>query len=130
MRRGLTALVAVCVLAVAAVAVAKPAPPKAGAYVGKTEVERPVNFKLQGGKIKNFVAGANLFCIGQGIRFDAAIPPVMTLRGKTFSFNGEDKNGAHLEISGKFVSATRVTGVVSMTDSGCSGEAKYSAKRK
>ncbi len=134
-----TALVAV----LCALPLALPAPGLgAGAkFKGKTAQNRPVTFKLAGGKVKNFQAGVNVFCIGQGIEFNAAIPPkaMKVKKNGKFSYKGRDKtDGANIEIKGKIAGST-ATGKVSMTYStydsssrlfvGCSGEAKYTAKK-
>ena len=110
-------------------------------YKGKTDQNRTVTFKVSGGKVRSFVGGVNMFCVGDGIEFNAAIPPkAMKVKGGKFSYKGRDKiDSVNLEISGK-VSAAKVTGKLSMTDSRydaanqefhpCSGKATFSAKAK
>jgi hypothetical protein len=113
-----------------------------GKYKGKTEQNRPVTFKVSKGKVKSFEAGANVFCIGDGIKSNAVIPPkAMKLKkGGKFSYKGRDKiDSANIEIKGK-VKGKQASGTISMTYSqydastgqftGCSGKAKFKAKRK
>jgi len=124
-----TAAIALTALAIV---VAPVSAASAAKYSGKSEQSRPVDFKVKGGKVKGFVAGVNLFCIGRGIEFNAAIPPrpMKLKKGGKFSYKGDDKQGqASLEISGK-VKGKNASGTVSMTRSGCSGTAKWTAKRK
>jgi hypothetical protein len=121
------------VAAIAAVALLAPAGSASAAkYSGESEQSRPVDFKVKGGKVRGFVAGVNLFCIGRGIEFNAAIPPrpmKIKARGK-FAYKGDDKQGqASIEITGK-VKGKTASGKVSMTRSGCSGTAKWTARRK
>jgi hypothetical protein len=117
---------------VAAFALVLPATASAAKYSGESEQSRPVNFKVKRGKVRDFVAGVNLFCIGRGLEFNAAIPPRamrIKARGK-FSYKGDDKQGsASIEITGK-VKGKTASGKVSMVKNGCSGTAKWTAKRK
>jgi hypothetical protein len=118
-------------IVVAAATLALPAAASAAKYSGKSEQSRPIDFKVRGGKVRGFVGGVNLFCIGRGLQFDAAIPPrPMKLKGRKFSYKGDDKQGtASLEISGK-VNGANASGTVSMVRNGCSGTAKWTARRK
>lgn len=113
-----------------------------GKYKGTTTQNRPVTFKISKGKVRNFKAGVNLFCIGSGIEFNAAIPPrpMKIRKGGKFSYKGDDKSdSAEIVVKGK-VSGAKVKGRVSMTHSkydagsrmfvGCSGEAKFTAKKR
>jgi hypothetical protein len=113
-----------------------------GKYKGKTEQNRPVTFKVSKGKVKSFEAGINVFCIGDGIKFNAVIPPkAMKLKkGGKFSYKGRDRiNSANIEIKGR-VKGSKASGKISMTYSqydastrlfmGCSGEATFKAKRR
>jgi hypothetical protein len=117
---------------VAAFALLAPGAASAAKYSGESEQSRPVNFKVKSGKVRNFVAGVNLFCIGRGLEFNAAIPPkAMKIKAKgKFSYKGDDKEGsASIEITGK-VRGGNASGKVSMVKNGCSGTAKWTAKRK
>ena len=140
MSRNRLAATAVLTLALAIPAVAPAA--TGGKYKGKTEQNRPVTFKVSKGKVKSFEAGINVFCIGDGIKFNAVIPPkAMKLKkGGKFSYKGRDKlDSSNIEIKGK-VRGGKASGTVSMTYSqydastrmftGCSGVAKFKAKRK
>ena len=111
-------------------------------FKGKTKQNRPVTFRVAQGKVKNFTAGVNVFCIGSGIEFNAAIPPkaMKIKRGGKFSYKGRDKaDSANIEIRGT-LTGSKATGKVSMTHSkydastglftGCSGEARWSARKK
>jgi hypothetical protein len=117
---------------VAACALLAPTAATAAKYSGESEQSRPVNFKVKGTKVRNFVAGVNLFCIGRGLEFNAAIPPramKVGAKGK-FHYKGDDKQGsASIEITGK-VKGKTASGKVSMVKNGCSGTAKWTAKRK
>ena len=113
-----------------------------GAYKGKTEQNRPVTFKVAKGKVKGFTAGINVFCIGEGIKFNAVIPPkALKVRDKKFSYKGRDRvDSSDITINGRFVRGGKVKGKVSMISStsdsssgffvSCSGEAKFTAKKK
>ena len=140
MSRNRIAAVAALTLALTVPAVAPAA--TGGKYKGKTEQNRPVTFKVSKGKVKSFEAGINVFCIGDGLKFNAVIPPkAMKLKkGGKFSYKGRDKiDSANIEISGR-VKGKKASGKISMTYSqydastgmfnGCSGEAKFKAKRK
>jgi hypothetical protein len=131
----LTALVLSAVLAVPALA------GSAGSYSGKTvEAKRPVTFKVSGGKVRAFTAGVNLYCIGEGIEFNAVIPPgPLPLKNGKFSYEGEDSTGgSEIEISGTVTNKGKASGKVQMqhTKSGyngftnCLGTAKWSASLK
>jgi hypothetical protein len=110
-------------------------------FSGKTEQSRPVSFTLSSGKVKNFVAGVNVYCTNGGVEFNAAIPPgSMKVKSGKFSYKGRDKkDSANIEITGK-VSGAKASGTVSMNYSKyngstgyfdpCGGSAKWSAKRK
>jgi hypothetical protein len=113
-----------------------------GKYKGTTEQNRPVTFKVSKGKVKSFEGGINVFCIGDGIKFNAVIPPkaMKVKKGGKFSYKGRDKiDSANIEIKGK-LKGKKASGKISMTYSqydastgyfqGCSGEAKFKAKRK
>ena len=113
-----------------------------GSYKGSSEQERPVTFKVSKGKVKSFEGGINVFCIGDGIKFNAVILPkaMKVKKGGKFSYKGRDKiDSANIEIKGK-VKGKKASGKISMTYSqydastrlftGCSGEAKWKAKRK
>ena len=135
-----TAAAAALALALTIPAVAPAA--TGGKYKGETEQERPVTFKVSKGKVKSFEGGINVFCIGSGIEFNAVIPPkAMKLKkGGKFSYEGRDKiDSTNIEIKGK-VKGKKASGSISMTYSqydassgqftGCSGKAKFKAKRK
>ena len=140
MSRNRLAATAALTLALAIPAVAPAA--IAGKYKGKTEQNRPVTFKVSKGKVKVFEAGINVFCIGDGIKFNAVIPPkaMKVKKGGKFAYKGRDKiDSANIEITGR-VKGKKASGKISMTYSqydassglfqGCSGKAKWSAKRK
>jgi hypothetical protein len=113
----------------------------AASYKGKTNQNRPVTFKLSGGKVKSFTGGVNLFCVGSGIEFNAVIPPKpLKVKNGKFSYKGRDKiDSADIVIKGK-ISGSKASGSLSMQhtkyDSStrlfqpCSGKAKWSAKKK
>ena len=136
MRRLLIPLTLIVLLALAATA------PAAGQkFSGKNENNRPLNFKLRGGKVVDFVGGINLFCIGEGIQFNAVIPPkAMKVTGGKFKYKGDDKQGdGSIEIAGK-ITGKRAKGSFSMVTTrysategrviSCSGDTKWSAKAK
>jgi hypothetical protein len=127
--------------AAAVICLAAPAALSAATYQGDSEQNRPVTLKVAKGKVKSFVGGINIFCIGEGIEFRVAIPPkAMKLnKKKKFAYEGRDsKDESNIEVSGK-VRKGKVTGKIRMTDSNydvseqrfvfCSGTAKFTAKR-
>jgi len=140
MRKLIVAIALLSLLAPAGVLAAKKGP--AGKYKGNSEQNRPVTFKIAKGKVKNFEGGINIFCIGQGLEFNAAIPPkAMKLNGKKFSYEGPDKSDStNIKISGTLKKGAKVKGKITMTDSrydsynqtfsSCSGTAKFTAKRQ
>jgi hypothetical protein len=110
-------------------------------FKGKNENNRPVNFKLKAGKVVDFVGGINLFCIGEGIQFNAVIPPkAMKVTGGKFKYKGDDKQGdGSIEIKGTITgkkakgSYSMVTTRYSATEGrviSCSGDTKWTAKAK
>ncbi len=110
-------------------------------FSGKNENNRPLSFKVRSGKVVDFVGGINLFCIGEGIQFNAVIPPkAMRVRGGRFSYKGDDKEGnATIEIKGT-ISGRRARGRFSMVKShysasegrviSCSGDTKWTARAR
>jgi len=136
MRRLLLPLTLIFVLASAVAA------PAAGQkFSGKNENNRPLNFKVRAGKVVDFVGGINLFCIGEGIQFNAVIPPkAMKIKGGKFKYKGDDKEGnGSIEIKGTITgkrakgSFSMVTTRYSATESrviSCSGDTKWTAKAK
>lgn len=139
MRPLLPTAAALAVAASLAVAPAAAAPTLK--FSGKNDQNRPLNFKLRSGKVVDFVGGVNLFCIGEGMQFNAAIPPKgMKVTNGRFKYKGDDKEGnSTLEISGR-VKGKRANGKLAMTNShydasearvvSCSGDTKWSAKAK
>ncbi len=132
----------IAIIAAGSVFLAAPAALAGGtSYKGKTDQNRTITFKISGGKVRSFVGGVNMFCIGDGIEFNAAIPPkALKVTGGKFSYKGRDKiDSVNLEISGK-VSGSKVKGKLRMTDSRydaanqefhpCSGSATFTAKAK
>ncbi len=136
MRRLLLPLTAAAALAAAPAAAAPTLK-----FSGKNENNRPLNFKLKGGKVVDFVGGINLFCIGEGIQFNAVIPPkAMKVTGGKFAYKGDDKEGSgSIEIKGT-ITGKRAKGRFSMVTTrysategrviSCSGDTKWSAKAK
>ena len=130
----LAAALAALIIPTAAVAATK-------RFSGKNEQNRPLTFKLRDGKVVDFVGGINLFCIGEGIQFNSAIPPrAMRVRNGRFRYEGKDKQGnATIEISGRII-GSRANGRVSMVKShysssqgrviSCSGDTKWSARAR
>jgi len=110
-------------------------------FKGESDQERKVTFKLKGGKVVDFVGGVNMFCSGEGIEFNAAIPPgAIKVSGGKFSHEGRDKiDSVNLEISGK-IKGKKASGKLFMSDSRydassqsfstCSGSAKWTAKAR
>jgi hypothetical protein len=110
-------------------------------FKGKNENNRPLNFKVKGGKVVDFVGGINLFCIGEGIQFNAVIPPkAIKIKGKTFKYRGDDKEGnGSIEIAGR-IKGKKATGSMSMVTTrysasegrvvSCSGDTKWTAKAR
>ncbi|MDQ3740241.1 MAG: hypothetical protein M3389_04775 [Actinomycetota bacterium] len=110
-------------------------------FRGKNENNRPLTFKVRSGKVVDFVGGINLFCIGEGIQFNAVIPPkAMRVSGGKFKYEGDDKEGnATIEINGT-ISGRRARGRFSMVKShysssegrviSCSGDTKWTAKAR
>ena len=121
---------------VAAVAVASIAfGAQAGSYRGKTvSAKKPVNFKLSGGKVRNFQSGILIWCAGdftQGTfgmyKSDAVIPPrALAVRNNRFNYVGKDRTRVNrIEIHGRFVSARKATGRIEFGGGGCSGETRF-----
>ncbi|HEX8123330.1 MAG TPA: hypothetical protein VF549_18905 [Solirubrobacteraceae bacterium] len=110
-------------------------------FKGKNENNRPLTFKLRSGKVVDFVGGINLFCIGEGIQFNAVIPPkAMKVTGGKFKYKGDDKEGnGSIEIKGT-ITGKKAKGSFSMVTShysasegrviSCSGDTKWTAKAK
>ena len=110
-------------------------------FRGKNENNRPLTFKVRSGKVVDFVGGINLFCIGEGIQFNAVIPPkAMRVRGGKFRYKGDDKEGnASIEIKGT-ITGKRAKGSYTMVKShysssegrviSCSGDTKWTAKAR
>ncbi len=134
--RTTAALAAIVILACVPAALAA-----GSSYKGKTSQNRTITFKISGGKVKSFVGGVNMFCIGDGIEFNAAIPPkAMKIKGGRFAYKGRDKiDSVNLEIAGK-VKGSKVTGKLVMTDSRydayrqefhpCAGTSTFTAKAR
>ena len=110
-------------------------------FKGKNENNRPLTFKLRSGKVVDFVGGINLFCIGEGIQFNAVIPPkAMKVTGGKFKYKGDDKEGnGSIEIKGTITgkkakgSFSMVTSRYSATEGrviSCSGDTKWTAKAR
>ena len=125
----------------AALVIAPVALAAGGKFKGKNENNRTLTFKVKGGKVVDFVGGINLFCIGEGIQFNAVIPPkAMKIRGGKFKYKGDDKEGnGSIEIRGTITgkrakgSFSMVTTRYSATESrviSCSGDTKWTAKAK
>ncbi|HEX8084303.1 MAG TPA: hypothetical protein VF529_08430 [Solirubrobacteraceae bacterium] len=129
------------VTVIAAVSVGPAAAAPTLRFSGKNENNRPVNFKLRSGKVVDFVGGINLFCIGEGIQFNAVIPPrAMKVTGGKFKYKGDDKQGdGSIEIKGT-ITGKRAKGRYSMVTTrysategrviSCSGNTKWTAKAK
>jgi hypothetical protein len=101
-------------------------------FRGTTEHNRPISFKVKGKKVRKFVAGINTFCVGQGIQFRAVIPPgpMKIHRGGKFSYNGPDKgDDTEIQIRGR-IKGRKAKGKIQMSYAGCSGAAKWKAKRR
>ena len=110
-------------------------------YKGKNENNRPLTFKLRSGKVVDFVGGINLFCIGEGIQFNAVIPPkAMKVTAGRFKYKGDDKEGnGSIEITGR-IRGKRANGRMSMVTTrysategrviSCSADTKWSAKAR
>ena len=123
----------------AALALAPVAIAATKSYKGKNENNRTLTFKVKGKKVTDFVGGINLFCIGEGIQFNAVIPPkAMKIKGKTFKYRGDDKEGnGSIDIKGR-LKGKKATGTMSMVTSrysasegrviSCSGDTKWTAK--
>ena len=137
--RRLPLLAALAAALALAVAPAAAAPSKR--FSGKNEQNRPLNFKVRSGKVVDFVGGVNLFCIGEGIQFNAAIPPkAMRVRNGRFKYKGDDKQGnGSIEISGR-ITGRRAKGRLSMVTShysssegrviSYSGDTKWNARQR
>ena len=109
-------------------------------FRGKNENNRPLAFKVRSGKVVDFVGGINLFCIGEGIQFNAVIPPkAIRIKGGKFKYVGDDKNEDSIAIRGR-IKGRKASGRISMVTTrysateqrviSCSGDTKWSAKRK
>jgi hypothetical protein len=110
-------------------------------FRGKNDQNRPLTFKLRSGKVVDFVGGVNLFCIGEGIQFNAAIPPrAMRVRNGRFRYEGKDKEGnSTLEITGR-INGRRANGKLGMVSSrysssegrviSCSADTKWNARAR
>ncbi len=130
----LAVLLAALVIAPVAVAATK-------SFEGKNENNRPLSFKVKGKKVTNFVGGINLFCIGEGIQFNAVIPPkAMKLKAGKFTYRGDDKEGnGSIDIAGR-IKGKKATGTMSMVTTrysasegrvvSCSGDTKWTAKAR
>jgi hypothetical protein len=128
-------------VAVACTTLAAPAIAGAPKYSGTSDQNRPVGFKVKKGKVVNFEGGINMFCIGEGIEFNAVIPPgAMKITDRKFSYEGRDKtDSTNIELNGK-LTRKGAKGKMSMTDSrydaynqtfsSCSGTAKWTAEKK
>ena len=129
------------VTVIAALSVAPAAAAPTLRFSGKNENNRPVNFKLRSGKVVDFVGGINLFCIGEGIQFNAVIPPkAMKVTGGKFKYKGDDKEGnGSIEIKGT-ITGKRARGSFSMVTTrysssegrviSCSGDTKWTARAR
>lgn len=136
-RLPLLAAVAATVTLVAAPAAAAPTLK----FKGKNEQNRPLNFKLRSGKVVDFVGGVNLFCIGESIQFNSAIPPrAMRVANGRFKYEGKDKEGsATIEITGR-INGRRANGKLGMVKShysssqgrviSCSADTKWNARAR
>ena len=110
-------------------------------FKGKNENNRPLTFKLRSAKVVDFVGGINLFCIGEGIQFNAVIPPrAMKVNGGKFRYKGDDKEGnGSIEINGT-ITGKRARGRMSMVTTrysategrviSCSGDTKWTARAR
>ncbi|HEX8204655.1 MAG TPA: hypothetical protein VF587_01205 [Solirubrobacteraceae bacterium] len=137
--RRISLLAALAAVSLLAVAPAAAAPTKR--FSGKNDQNRPLNFKVRSGKVVDFVGGVNLFCIGEGIQFNAAIPPkAMRVRNGRFKYKGDDKEGnGSLEIAGR-ITGRRAKGTLAMVTSrysssegrviSCSADTKWNARQK
>ena len=129
----LTLVVALAVVPLAAAATQK--------FSGKNENNRSLSFKVRSGKVVDFVGGINLFCIGEGIQFNAVIPPkAMRVKAQKFRYEGDDKQGdGSIEIKGT-IAGKRARGSFSMVTTrysasegrviSCSGDTKWTARAK
>ena len=137
--RRLPLLAAVVAASTLAVAPAAAAPTLK--FKGKNDQNRPLTFKVRSGKVVDFVGGVNLFCIGEGIQFNAAIPPkAMKITSGKFKYEGDDKEGnGTLEIAGR-ITGKRAKGTLAMVTSrysasegrviSCSADTKWTARRR
>ncbi|HEX2085749.1 MAG TPA: hypothetical protein VHF89_08710 [Solirubrobacteraceae bacterium] len=137
--RRLPLLAAVAATATLAAAPAAAAPTLK--FKGKNDQNRPLTFKLRNGKVVDFVGGVNLFCIGEGIQFNAAIPPrAMRVTNGRFRYKGNDKEGnSTIEISGR-INGRRANGKLGMVSSrysssegrviSCSADTKWNARAR
>ena len=126
---------------IAALAAAPAAAAPTLKFSGKNENNRKLTFKLKSGKVVDFVGGINLFCIGEGIQFNAVIPPkAMKVTGGKFKYKGDDKQGdGSIEITGR-ITGKRAKGRMSMVTTrysategrviSCSGDTKWTARAR
>ena len=101
-----------------------------GSYSGDTEQQRPVSFTVDGGQVKNFEAGVNLWCntmYNNRVTFDAIanVPPLDIGSDGKFSYEGPSDTG-NMKISGT-VTGNTATGTVGMNrgDTNYSGGQMY-----
>jgi hypothetical protein len=111
-----------------------------GKFSGKSSQNRPVSFKLRGGKVRAFTGGVTMYCTQSGYQFNAAIPPKpMKVRGGKFSYKGRDKkDSVDIVIKGK-IKGAKASGRLEMTDSTyfassgtfdtCNGKSTWKAKK-
>ena len=126
---------------VAALAVTPAAAAPTLKFKGKNEQNRPLSFKLRSGKVVDFVGGINLFCIGEGLQFNAVIPPkALKVTAGRFKYKGDDKEGhGNIEIKGT-ITGRKAKGRMSMVTTrysasegrviSCSGDTRWTAKAR
>ena len=137
--RRLPLLAALAAAACLAVAPAAAAPTLT--FKGKNNQNRPLSFKLRSGKVVGFEGGVNLFCIGEGIQFNTAIPPrAMKVTNGRFKYEGKDKQGnSTIDITGR-ITGRRASGKLGMVSShysssqgrviSCSGDTRWTARAR
>jgi hypothetical protein len=109
----LASLLALAVAAVPAVAAVK-----RGSYKGKTDQNRPVTFKVSGGKVRSFQAGVMTWCSTSGNnRFvtDAiANVPALKIRSGKFRWVGKPKGTNEVVVKGT-ITGGRARGTVTIS---------------
>ena len=111
----------------------------ARAFSGTTSQNRPVEFTVADGEVRDFNGGVNIFCTGQGFQQLAAVPPVaMPLTDGRFDYQGLDVNQLNtIEIHGE-IDGDGATGTVRMVASRfvggmvsfCNGDGSFTAEAR